>query len=185
MDSIQDKLKNMISVERYNHSIGVQETAIKLADRYGANSNKASIAGLVHDCAKGLNHDEMLKAAKKYGIEVNDVTKSQPGLLHGPVGSCMARELFSINDEEVLHAIWYHTTGCRDMSLLDKIIYIADYIEPSRDFKGVDKLRAAAFQDIDRAVLLALDNTIKFVIEKNQLLDLLTIEARNFMLVNH
>lgn len=182
MDKIREKLKSMISNERYNHSIGVQQTAIKLAAVYGADETKASIAGLVHDCAKGFSDYELIDAADKYGIETNDVTRSQPGLLHGPVGSYVARGAFSIEDEEILHAIWYHTTGCKNMSLLDKIIYIADYIEPGRNFPGVDQLRKCAFHSINEAVLTALNNTIKYVINKNQLIDMLTVEARNYML---
>lgn len=183
MDKIQDKLKSMISNERYNHSIGVQQTAVKLAVMYGADTIKASTAGLIHDCAKGFSDDELIEAADKYGIETNDVTRSQPGLLHGPVGSHVAREVFSIEDDEILHAIWYHTTGCKNMSLLDKIIYIADYIEPGRDFSGVDELRKSAFHSMDEAVLTALNNTIKYVIDKKQLIDMLTVEARNYMLL--
>lgn len=182
--SIYEKVKSMISDKRYEHSIGVQETAVKLAQKFGGDVYKASLAGLVHDCAKGLSDEELISMAKESGMEIGDVCMKQPGLLHGPVGAFVARREFLIYDEEVLHAIKFHTTGCKNMSMLDKIIYIADYIEPGRNFPGVDALRQETYKDIDRGLLLALDSTIKYVIELRQLIDIHTIDARNFLLMS-
>jgi predicted HD superfamily hydrolase involved in NAD metabolism len=182
MSEINMKLKSMLSEHRYEHSLGVQETAIKLANQFHADVDKACIAGLVHDCAKGFSNETLLKMAVEYGVDINEVYRFQPELLHGPVGAYVAQMEFNIDDEEILHAIRYHTTGCENMSLLDKIIYIADYIEPGRNFPGVDALRQETYNDIDRGVLMALDNTIKYVIERRQLIDVLTIKARNFIL---
>ncbi|HBM80059.1 MAG: bis(5'-nucleosyl)-tetraphosphatase (symmetrical) YqeK [Clostridiales bacterium] len=181
-EDIYLKLKSMISEERYNHSLGVQKTAVKLAKKYNADVAKASLAGLIHDCAKGFSTDELLKLAKEFKIGIKKIFVMQPELLHGPVGAYVARRDFGVNDEEILHSIEYHTTGCENMSMLDKIIYMADFIEPNRDFEGVEKLRTAAFEDIDKGVLLAIESTILYVINRGQLLDTLTVDARNFIL---
>lgn len=182
-DVVYFKLRAIIDENRYSHSLGVQKTAFELAVRYGADPYKASLAGLIHDCAKGYSDKELCDAAKRFGISLNEVYIKQPGLLHGPVGAYVARYDFKIDDDEMLHAIMHHTTGCKGMNLLDKIIYIADYIEPGRDFPGVKELRTVTYNNIDRGVLLALNNTIKYVIQRNQLIDCLTIEARNHMLL--
>jgi len=182
ISDMNSRLKSMISEHRYKHSLGVQETAVKLAEIYNADVDKASIAGLIHDCAKDFSDQELLKMAEQYGIEINDVCKNQPGLLHGPVGAYVARDEFMIEDEEILRSITYHTTGCENMSMLDKIIYIADYIEPGRDFPGVEVLRDVTYKNIDNGILMALDSTIKYVIERGQLIDILTIRARNYII---
>ncbi|KPU44160.1 putative nicotinate-nucleotide adenylyltransferase [Oxobacter pfennigii] len=185
INDITEKLKAMLSPKRYMHSLGVRDTAVKLAKLYGTDEDKAAIAGLIHDCAKGLSDELLLKIAREIGIETQGIYEKQPELLHGPAGTYMAKKDFKIEDEEILHSIMCHTTGCENMSLLDKIIYIADYIEPNRSFPGLEELRKAAFRDIDEAMLLALDNTIKHVINKKQMIDIQTIKARNYILYNY
>lgn len=182
IDDLNAKLKTMLSEKRYNHSLGVQSTAVDLAKKYNADEKKASVAGLVHDCAKGFSNEKLIEIYKNCGMEMDTVYEKQPQLLHGPVGAFIAQKEFLITDREVLHAIQCHTTGCEDMSMLDKIIYIADYIEPGRDFPGVDELRRAAFIDIDTCLLMAFDSTIRYVLERKQLIDIKTIKARNFLL---
>jgi len=176
------KLKTMLDFKRYEHSLGVQKTAVEIAQRHGADIEKASIAGILHDCAKGFSDEKLLKSAELAGIEVNDVERRSPQLLHGPVGAYIAQVEFGVEDADILHAIRYHTTGCENMSLLDKIIYVADYIEPCRNFPGVDELRKTTFGNLDKGVIMALDNTLKYVIERGQLIHILTVKARNFML---
>ena len=183
IDNINEKLRSLLSYKRYIHCIGVQKTAIELAKKNNVDICSASVAGLIHDCAKGFNDNELLSASDKYSICLDPVSIRQPGLLHGPVGACIAKNEFLIDDEDIIHAIKYHTTGCENMSMLDKIIYIADYIEPGRDFIGVDSLRSITYKDINQGVLMALDNTIKYVIKQGVLIDILTIKARNFMLL--
>jgi len=186
IEDLNNKLKTMIDEHRYKHSIGVQETAVKLAVKYGADVHKASIAGLLHDCAKGLSNETLLSIAEKHcAIEIDYVYRYQPALLHGAVGAYIAERDFLIRDKEIIHSIEYHTTGCVNMSLLDKIIYIADYIEPGRDFQGVDMLREQTFQDLNKGVVLALSNTLKHVIESGHLIHILTVQARNYMLINY
>jgi len=178
-----DKLKKLLSGERFNHSLGVMETSEKLAVRYGADVEKAKIAGLLHDCAKNLREDELVALANKYGIQIDDILEKSPYLLHGPVGGYMIEDYFGIHDDEIKRAIMLHTTGDRDMTLLDKIIFLADYIEPNRNFDGVEDLREVAYKNLDEAVIMALDETIKYVIDKGQLLYQKTVIARNDMII--
>jgi predicted HD superfamily hydrolase involved in NAD metabolism len=182
ISDMDNKLRQILDKNRYLHSLGVMDTAVKLAKKYNEDTDKASIAGLIHDCAKGLDNEALLKIAGDCGIEISYVHQRQPELLHGPVGACIAEKEFSVRDKEILHAIKYHTTGCENMSMLDKIIYIADYIEPGRNFPGVNLLREETFTDINKGLLLALDNTIRYVIDRRQLIDDMTIRARNYLL---
>jgi predicted HD superfamily hydrolase involved in NAD metabolism len=183
IEFLKSKLRSLLDEERYLHSIGVMETAIYLAKKYDANVEKAQVAGLLHDCAKGYSDEELLKFAQRYGIEVDEVLKHAPFLLHGPVGAHLVEEIFGIKDEEIKRAIALHTTGDVNMTILDKIIFLADYIEPNRNFEGVEKLRQLAEQDVDTAVLKAFDSTICYVIERKLLLYEKTIRARNDILL--
>ncbi|WML35680.1 bis(5'-nucleosyl)-tetraphosphatase (symmetrical) YqeK [Clostridium sp. OS1-26] len=181
-DRIQDYLKQNLKYKRYEHSLSVRDTAVKLAEIYNVDIEKARIAGLTHDCAKNMNDDQLLNIASNHKIRIDEVCQESPQLIHGAVGAVIANEIMGISDEEILNAISYHTTGRKNMSMLDKIIYIADYIEPLRNFPGVEELRNIAFKDIDKSLLKSFDNTIKFVIDRGQLLHFDTIEARNYVL---
>ncbi|WP_446898720.1 bis(5'-nucleosyl)-tetraphosphatase (symmetrical) YqeK [Clostridium sp. LBM24168] len=181
-EQIDKYLKANLKVKRYEHSLGVSSTAVKLADLYGANVTKARIAGLIHDCAKCMSDNELIDIANKNKIIIDEVLKETPNLLHGSVASIIARDKMGIYDEDILSAVAYHTTGKENMSLMEKIIYVADYIEPMRDFPGVDKIRKDAMENLDRALLGSFNNTIKHVIDKKQLLHLNTIKGRNFLI---
>ncbi|WP_123052953.1 bis(5'-nucleosyl)-tetraphosphatase (symmetrical) YqeK [Clostridium sp. JN-1] len=183
-DQIIDYLKDNLKDARYEHSLSVRDTAVKLAEIYGADIEKARIAGLSHDCAKNMSNDDLLSIALSHNINVDNVYKENPKLLHGFIGAVVAKEKMGIEDEEILSSIAYHTTGKRDMNLLEKIIYIADYVEPLRNFPGVDNLRKEVTYDLNKAMLMAFNNTIKYVIEKEQLLHVNTIEGRNYILYN-
>lgn len=159
------------------------ETAEKLAKVYGCDKYKARLAGLIHDCGKIENDRELLKIAFEFGIIHDDVKDVNIALLHGPLGAEIAKNEFEIKDLEILNAIRYHTTGKENMSLLEKIIYIADYIEPNRDFPLVEEIRRLAFLDLDKAILLAMDNTIKYVVDNGWVLDTETVKARNFLIM--
>lgn len=178
-------LKEKLNEHRYIHSLNVSKTAIKMAKLYNADVDKANIAGLVHDCAKNLSNDELLEICKHNKIEIDSICEKTPQLLHGVAGSIIAKEVMGINDDEILSAIKYHTVGKKNMNLLEKIIYVADYIEPGRDFPGVDELRKATFSNLDDGLLMAFNSTIKYVIERNQLIHMNTIEGRNYILINN
>ena len=176
------RLRTLMDEERYAHSLGVRDCAVMLAERYGADVGKARLAGLLHDCAKGLSRQEMINRAMEAGIELGPEEFQSEALLHGAVGAIIARHVFGVEDPEILSAIECHTTGKRDMALLDKIIYLADYIEPNRDFPGVEDLKQAAMEDLDKAVLMALRRTIKYVLDTDRFLHPRTVEAWNDML---
>lgn len=176
-------LKEAIGNERYEHSLRVSKTAVELAKAYNCNEEKAEIAGLLHDCGKLLRTNEILKKANDFGIIQDDIVRGNVGLIHGPLGAILAAEEYNVNDEEILSAIKIHTTGKANMSLLEKIIYLSDYIEPERDFPGIDNIRETAYLDLDKAVLLSMDGTIKYIINKGALLHEETIKARNFMIL--
>jgi predicted HD superfamily hydrolase involved in NAD metabolism len=183
IEFLKSKLRSLLDEERYLHSIGVMETAIHLAKKYGADVEKAQVAGLLHDCAKGYSDEELLKFAQRYGIEVDDVLKNAPFLLHGPIGAHLVEEIFGIKDKEIKRAISLHTTGDVNMSLLDEIVFLADYIEPNRDFEGVTQLRELAEENLELALLKSFDSTICYVLQRGLLLYEKTVKARNYILL--
>ncbi|NLY30572.1 MAG: HD domain-containing protein [Firmicutes bacterium] len=179
---VKERLRELISEERYLHSLGVADTAADLAERWGESVEKARIAGLVHDCGKSSSRNILLKRVLEFGIVMDEIEETEPQLLHGHVSAELALREFGIDDEEVLSSIRYHTTGRVSMSLLEKIIYLADYIEPGRDFPGVDELRELAGQDLDMAVLRAMDLTLIHVIQRGLLIHPRTVAARNWLI---
>lgn len=183
-DEIKEYLRGKLKKLRYEHSLGVSETASDLASIYGADAEKAYIAGLVHDCAKNMTDSEIIKIITDNGLEVDNLSLHMPQLLHGLAASIIAKNIMGIEDQEVLDAVIYHTTGRDNMSVLDKIIYLADFIEPSRDFPGVNELRELAYKNLDKALIGAFDSSIKYVLEKHQLLHIDTINARNYLIIN-
>lgn len=183
-EQMKKKLKTMLSGDRYAHSIGVCETAVRLAKMYGADADKAYTAGLLHDAAKNLGKKEMLSECERLGVELDAVQRANIALVHAVLGAEYIKEQFGVEDEEIVSAVRYHTTGKADMTLLERIIYIADMIEPHRAFDGVDELRRAAEKDIDEACMLGLSQTIGFTLKKGGLIHEDTIHARNWLIVN-
>lgn len=175
-------LKENLKEKRFIHSLDVSKTAVKLAEVYEVDKVKAKIAGLIHDCAKYMAGQGILDIMRKYGETIDEVVLKNPDLMHGVAGTYIAKNIMNIDDEDILNAVKYHTTGKVDMTLLEKIIYLADFIEPNRNFNGVDDIRKEAFVDLDKALIMCFDSTIKFVILKKGLLHINTIEARNFLL---
>lgn len=179
IEEISAKLEKTLSAKRFKHSIGVMQTAVELAVLYGADKQKAELAGLLHDCARELSNEQILDACAKNNIPVDSICKMDPKLLHGPVGTVVAKEEYGIEDEEILSAIYCHTTGGKDMSMLDKIIFLADYIEPGRDFSGVDKVRQAVYEGLDKGMVVSLVSIIKHLLKKRGLIQADTIDTWN------
>jgi len=177
-------MKERLSCSRYEHSLGVARTARELAKLYGADEDKAFLTGILHDYAKELSDQELLQLGIKHNLIVDQAEIKQPQLLHGPVGAVLIKEELGIEDNEILTAVRYHTTGCSGMDKLSQIIYIADYIEPNRKFPEVDSLRKIAYANLTEGVLAGLNSTIKYVVDNHQLLHILSVEARNWMLQN-
>jgi len=178
-------LQMNLKESRLKHSLSVSETAVMLATIYGENIEKARVAGLVHDCVKNKTDAQLIRVAIDHKIELDEISMQNPSILHGLVGSIIAKEIMEIRDEDILNAIHYHTTGRKNMSILEKIIYIADYIEPLRIFDGVEELRNLSVVDLNAALIKSFDNTIKYVINQKQFLHIDTIDARNYLLSKH
>lgn len=172
------KLKQALDKDRYQHTIGVAYTATSLAMSHGYDINKAYLAGLMHDCAKCIPLEEKLQLCKKYHVKLTQSELDNPALIHAKLGAYVAKKQYGIEDEDILLAIRYHTTGRPEMSLLEKIIYIADYIEPyRRPLPNMKEIRETAFRDIDEALIKMMRNTLSFLESKNQVIDSLTREA--------
>lgn len=179
---IKKYLKEELSERRYKHSLNVSHESMKLAVRYGVDVDKAEIAGLIHDCTKEMSVEAQMCYLNKYSIELDIIFNNIKELLHGQSGCLIAREVFEINDEEILSGIKYHITGKENMSLLEKIIYLADYIEPQRNFKEVVELRKLAYKNIDLAMIKALNMSIKHMVSKNKIIHPDTVLARNYII---
>ncbi len=166
---------------RYEHTLGVSYTAMALAMRYGQDLDQAELAGLLHDCAKYFNDEEIIKKCRKHGIEVSEAELRAPAVLHAKYGAWLAKNRYGVSDPEILSAIRWHTTGRANMTTLDKIIYVADYIEPRRD-KAPDlpRLRALAFEDLDQTMYEMLDGTLRYLREKGGDVDPMTNEAYDY-----
>ena len=141
LEQMKQELEKRLKPSRFRHSLGVAETAVKLAKRFGADEERARVAGLLHDCAREFRNEDMVKEAEKRGIAIGEVERSMPLLLHADIGAVRVRELYGVEDAAISQAIARHTVGGPAMTVLDKIIWYADMIEPGRDFPGVDKLR--------------------------------------------
>lgn len=180
-DDFEERLKKKLSAKRYRHTLGVAYTAASMAMAYDYDVEKAYLAGLLHDCAKGYDNDKILKLCEKYKLPIRDVERKNPQLLHAKLGSYLARKEYEIQDPEILNSILYHTTGRPDMGLLEKIVFVADYIEPNRKpIPNLDNVRHYAFCDLDRAVLLELEGTLNYVKTKAAALDEITLETYHF-----
>lgn len=182
IDEITKWLKENLSEKRFNHTIGVANTAKSLAEKWNANSEKAFLAGLVHDCAKEISVNETISRLEGAGYNLTQVDKQAAGILHAPLGAVLAKELFGIDDSELLDAIRYHTTGRANMTLLEKIIYVADFTEPNRLYKESDEVRLLAENSLDKAALKETDIVIKFTIDKGNVIHPDTIYTRNYLL---
>ncbi len=181
-EQMKEKLSTLLTDHRYTHSLGVVETAVKMAQIFGADVKKAEIAALLHDCAKQIPHNTQLELCKNFSIPLDEVKEKELGLLHAELGAYMAEHDFSIADTEILDAIRYHTLGRADMTLLEKILYLSDIIEPNRkDFEGLSELRRLCFEDIDRALLFGFGLTIAHTNRRGHILHNQTIEAERFI----
>ena len=177
-------LKENLEDKRYMHTLGVVSVAKKLAEINGVSEEKAEIAALSHDIAKNIKFKKIEKMLKENNVILTECENKTPELWHSIVAPIVAKEVFKIEDEDILGAIRWHTTGKENMSKLEKIIYIADMIEPSRRFEGLDGIRKETIQKLDKGVLKGLTHTIEYLLSKGQLIDVNTINARNYLLVH-
>lgn len=184
-DEIIKDLKVMLSKSRYEHTLSVAKKAIELGKRFGIDEETCEMAGLLHDCAKG--NEKFYE--EKYNDEFNELLSREenrqyenPFLKHCLLGMIVAKEKYKVTDCEVLNAIKEHTTGSLYMTDLAKVLYLADKTEDNRDYDGVDEIRKVSMINMDKAMVLSLNNTIKYLIEKNRTIAPESIELRNFLL---
>jgi len=182
IDLIILRLKEILGEERLKHSVNTSKIARKLAIKYNYDADKAEVAGLLHDCAKDFDCKALEKMVLKYNIEFDEIIQKIPKLLHPLVGAAIAKKEFNIKEPVIIKAIKVHSTGAAQMSLLDKIIYLSDKIEPLRNMNGVEEVRIMAEKDLDRAVLMALDKGLLYLISKSALIHPISIKARNNIL---
>lgn len=175
LNKIRKKVKGYLDKERYDHTIGVMYTAGCLAMRYGADLESAMTAGLLHDCAKCISNEEKIALCKKYNLDISDAEYANPGLLHAKLGAYIAWKKYHVTDKAVIYSIASHTTGRPEMSLLDKIIYIADFMEPGRnEAPNLPVVRDLAFQDIDACLYRILEDTLSYLKKKGVTVDPMT-----------
>ena len=181
LKNIRKDLKSALDKDRYEHTLGVAYTAMCLAIKYEADIKKAEVAGLLHDCAKCMPDEKKLKKCIDHNLSITDTEKEQPYLLHAKVGAFIAMDKYGIDDMEIINAILKHTTGSRDMTLLEKIIYVADYIEPNRSkAANLPLVRKMAFEDIDLAVFTIMRDTVEYLKQKNRKIDSHTMNALEY-----
>lgn len=184
IDKIKAYLSENLMESRYSHTLGVVETAIALANINGVDVKKAEMAALAHDVAKNMTVESMRQIIEENNIEMSNETVQTPELWHSIIGPIVGEEVFQIKDKDILSAMRWHTTGKENMTTLEKIIYMADMIEPKRNFRGVEALRETTFKDLDEGFLMALNHTIKYLIDKGFCVDINTINARNYIILN-
>jgi predicted HD superfamily hydrolase involved in NAD metabolism len=193
---MEQKLKEYLSGKRLRHSFGVRDTALELAHRFNGCADKAVVAGLLHDAARHLPADQVMKIIREdRGINRRaipscldsplgeEMARSNPAILHAEASSIIARVDFKIDDAEILRSIALHTTGAPEMGTLDKIVFVADYIEPGRSFDGVEKARELARQDLDGTVRYILKATIRKLLGKERPICALTFDAYNYFML--
>ncbi len=172
-----------LSEKRFKHSLRVANVARDLADYYGVDTNKTYLTGLLHDYAKGISGDQLLAIAEENNLIENEVDRQVPDLLHAPVGAHLLKKEVGINDEEILNAVKFHTLGSVEMKEMDKIIFLADMIEPGRDYPGIERLKCLAFRNLDQGMLVGLESTIKYCIDQGRILHPRTVLVRNHFLM--
>lgn len=162
----EDIISQRMKAARFRHSKNVSKEAVRLAKKYGADPDKAELAGILHDATKETESEEQMELIAKAGIELSELERESPKLWHAISGAAFVKVVLGIDDQEVIDAIRYHTTGRAAMTLLDKVIFIADFISADRDYEGVDSMRKIAEKNLDEAVLEGMAFTIADLAER-------------------
>ena len=176
--NLRKRMKRKLDPMRYEHTLSVSFTCMALAMRYGYDLEKAELAGLLHDCAKHFTDEELILRCEKHGVLLDPADRMAPAVIHAKYGAWLAAHKYQISDEEILEAIRCHTTGKPDMGMLDKILYIADFIEPRRNkAENLPQMRALAFEDLDRTMYEILKGTLGYLKKKNSFINPMTEQA--------
>jgi len=178
---IRKELEKDLDKKRFEHTLGVAYTAMNLASIYGEDIRKAELAGLLHDCAKCIDNDKKIDICNKNKVHLTDFEIANPFLIHAKLGSFIAEDKYDVDDADILNAIKYHTTGRPNMSLLEKIVYVADYIEPHRKpLPNLTEARQMAFKDLDSALVLILKSVLDYLEYEEHEIDDTTRETYEF-----
>lgn len=178
---LSEEMKKELKPNRYTHTLGVATTAYSLALKWNYPEYTAMVAGMLHDCAKCISDEKRISVCEKNNIPISDIEYKYPHLLHGKVGAYYCKSKYEVYDEQIAHAITVHTTGCPNMNLLDKIIFVADYIEPGRDKQPrLDILRSTAYSNLDRCVYMILEDSVEYLNTNPDMVDPTTIETYNY-----
>ena len=178
-NEFKEILKNRLTEKRYTHSLNVADSAKKLARLYGYDEEIAYTAGLIHDCCKDTPAGLQLSYMLENGVELSEYERGVAKLYHSICGSVFVKKEFGIDNQDIINAVRYHTTGRKNMSLLEKIIFIADFISDERDYNGVDIMREKAVKSLDEAIVEGLSFTIKDLIDQGRIIHPDTLDAYN------
>lgn len=181
LEKIQKKLEKRLDKDRYQHTLGVMYTAASMAMRYDENIEEAMTAGLLHDCGKFCSVKEQMKLCDKYGLRLTDAELEVPALIHSRLGAYLAEKEYHIDNPRIINAILHHTTGRAGMDTLEKIIYLADYIEPGRKMIPIlPEVRRLSFTDIDKAVCVCADATLTYLRNTGRAIDPMTAQTYEY-----
>ncbi|HOQ09326.1 MAG TPA: bis(5'-nucleosyl)-tetraphosphatase (symmetrical) YqeK [Syntrophomonadaceae bacterium] len=181
-EDIIEIIRKRLSANRFQHSLQVAETARRLAELHRVDPGQAYTTGLLHDYAKGLSGQQLLDIAEIQGLISHPVDRLVPDLLHGPVGAYLVQEELGLRDPQMLAAIANHTLGALDMSPLEEIIFLADMIEPGRDYPGLERLQCLTERSLEQGMLFGLESTIRYCIDQGRIIHPRSIEVRNHYL---
>lgn len=179
------KLKDTQKKRRFEHTLGVADEAVRLADKFGVDKEKARLTALLHDCAKNLDEksgEDFVLLCEKYGVIPDAYAMKERALIHAFLGAAVAKAEYGVEDKEILKAIYFHTTARANMSPLEKLIYIADMTEPGRTIPQSEEIRALVEKDVDEALIYAIGCSIKHVIKKGTLVHPDSIHALNYLI---
>ncbi|MGL5439291.1 MAG: bis(5'-nucleosyl)-tetraphosphatase (symmetrical) YqeK [Filifactoraceae bacterium] len=179
---IESILKSELSAKRFDHTMRVVETAIKIGEVYNMNLNNIKLAALLHDCAKNYAEQELMDLSIRNNVKLNEFQVKNKELIHSVLGRAIARNVYGIDDMDVLNAIEYHTTGRANMSNIEMIIYIADFCEPGRKVPDAEKVYNMAMVDLKESLYIAINASVKYLLNANKQIDIKSIECRNWLL---
>ncbi len=182
LEEIREIMVRHLGKDLFRHSLGTAQTAYSLAERYGEEPERAYLAGMVHDYGKVYSSEAVRRWARGLKLKLDQVTLAEPGLLHAPVGAALLPLELGLKDAGVLRAVAYHTTCRPGASLLERIVYLADYIEPGREFPGLGPVREAAEKNLRAALVMVVEQTIRRILDRGRLLHPRSVEFRNSLL---
>ena len=159
---LREEMEKVLEPKRFLHTLGVAKTAVAMAEEFGEDIEKAYVAGILHDCAKNIPTDEMFRLCEENNVELDEFERTHPVLVHAKLGAYLAKAKYGVEDEDIINAIMWHTLGRCEMSKLEKIVFVADMAEEGRTFIWAELLRLEAFRNLDRAMLMSMDETIKY-----------------------